>query len=106
MSKPFEGILGDTTELRIIEFMLPLEHLAFDINDISRILEINKKEVKRAIKNLNKWKILMPAYYGEIKDKRLINICNTTNMCINTESHLLKKMNEFNLEIISILTNE
>lgn len=87
---PFEGILGDTCELRILEFMLnPLKDYVYNTQEISEIIESNVREINIAMERFVKWDII----------KRV----GHHSYGINTDSTILKIINEFNLCLIEMI---
>jgi DNA-binding transcriptional regulator GbsR (MarR family) len=58
VSAPFEKIFGDTSELRVIQFLLPMNGLEFNISDMARGADISRQALNNVIKKLLKWKVL------------------------------------------------
>ncbi len=50
MDKPFEGVLGNNCELRIIEFLLPLKDIEFNISELADEVGISRPTATRVIK--------------------------------------------------------
>ena len=55
MSSPFEKILGNTCEMRIIEFLLPLEDLEFNITELAEESGVSRVTAGKVIKKFVKW---------------------------------------------------
>ncbi|MCP1715465.1 DNA-binding GntR family transcriptional regulator [Methanocalculus alkaliphilus] len=58
MPRPFEGILGNTCELRLLEFLLPLEGMEFNITELSEEVGVSRVTVGRVVKKFVAWGIL------------------------------------------------
>jgi len=58
MELPFEGLLGDTLELRLIQFMLPSKGLEFNISELAQAIHANRRTTARIVKKLAKWNVL------------------------------------------------
>lgn len=50
MEKPFEGVFGNNCELRIIEFLLPLKEIEFNISELADEVGISRPTATRVIK--------------------------------------------------------
>jgi len=55
VSAPFEKIFGDTSELRVIQFLLPMNGLEFNISDMARGADISRQALNNVVKKLLKW---------------------------------------------------
>lgn len=42
MAKPFEGLLGNSGELRMIEYLLPLEGIDFNITELGEEVGVSR----------------------------------------------------------------
>jgi DNA-binding transcriptional regulator GbsR (MarR family) len=58
MAAPFEGLLGDTSELRTVQFLLPVKGLKFNISELARETGISRQTMVRVVKKLVKWNVL------------------------------------------------
>lgn len=58
MIRPFEGILGNTCELRLLEFLLPLNDMEFNITELSEETGVNRVTAGRVAKKFVEWGIL------------------------------------------------
>ncbi|MHB8119058.1 MAG: hypothetical protein ACYDHX_10085 [Methanothrix sp.] len=58
MTAPFEGLLGDTSELRTIQFLLPVKGLEFNISELARGTGITRQTMIRIVRKFAKWNIL------------------------------------------------
>lgn len=58
MPAPFEGLLGNSNELKIIQFLLPLGSLEFNISEIARGTGVTRQTLEPVIRKLNKWHVI------------------------------------------------
>lgn len=97
MNKPFEGLLGNTSELRMIEYLLPLDKIEFSIGELAKDVGISKIIADRNVKKFVKWGLLILTRDTE----------TTAYYTINNESHIVKCIEQFNNALIeNILGDE
>ncbi len=95
MIKPFEGLLGNNCELRMLEYLLPLQGIDFSIDELAEEVGVSILKTTRIIKKFVEWEILIPR-----------TIIDTT-YSINHESPIVKSIEQFNnLLIENILGDE
>ena len=89
MSLPFEKIFGDTSELRVIQFLLPMNGLEFNISDIARGADVSRQALNNAVKKLLKWNVLKITskhgnanYYALNENSGFIEAFENMNNCI------------------------
>ena len=58
MVRPFEGVFGNTCELRLLEFLLPLDDMKFNITELSEEAGVSRVTVGRVVKKFVEWGIL------------------------------------------------
>jgi predicted transcriptional regulator len=58
MSSPFEGLFGNSGELRILEFLLPLKNMEFNIKELAFEANISRSIADRVAKKFVKWGLL------------------------------------------------
>jgi DNA-binding transcriptional regulator GbsR (MarR family) len=58
VSAPFEKIFGDTSELRVIQFLLPMNGLEFNISEMARGADVSRQALNNVVKKLLKWNVL------------------------------------------------
>lgn len=58
MSRPFEGVFGNTCELRLLEFLLPLEGMEFNVTELSEEVGVSRVTAGRVVKKFVAWGIL------------------------------------------------
>src|SRR5659263_537407 len=97
MSSPFEGLLGNNCELRMFEFLLPLNGVEFNITELAQEVGVSRVSATRIVKKYVDWGVL----------KSPITSGNTTYYSINYESPIVKSIEQFNNVLIeNILGNE
>jgi predicted transcriptional regulator len=94
MSNPFEKILGNTCEMRIIEFLLPLEDLEFNVTELSEESGVSRVTAGKVIKKFVEWDLLIKRddsipYYR-----------------LNHENQIVKSIKLFNTAIIETMLGE
>jgi len=84
MAAPFEGLFGDTSELRVIQFLLPLKGLEFNISELARNTGISRQTMISITKKLTKWNVLKLTsrhgnanYYSINEDSALLKLSRT-----------------------------
>jgi predicted transcriptional regulator len=97
MSRPFEGLLGNNSELRMLEYLLPLKGIEFNITELAEEVGVSRVTATRNVKKFVEW--------------RLLNLTRTagatTYYSINHESPIVKSVEQFNNALIeNILGNE
>ncbi len=85
LMKPFEGLLGNNCELRILEFLLPLEGIEFNVTELAEEVGVSRPSATKAIKKFFEWDL--------IKSKRAGNV---TYYSINHESPIIKNIQHLN----------
>ena len=55
---PFEGVFGNTCELRLLEFLLALDDMKFNITELSEEAGVSRVTVGRVVRKFIKWGIL------------------------------------------------
>ena len=97
MNRPFEGLLGNNSELRMLEYLLPLEGIEFNIDELAEEVGVSRITAARNVKKFVKWEILnLTKTEGAI-----------TYYSINNESPIVKSIEQFNNTLIeNILGDE
>ncbi len=97
MTKPFEGLLGNNCELRMLEYLLPLQGIEFNITELAEEVGVSRVTATRVVKKFAEW--------GVLKSPRMID--NTAYYTINHESPVVKSVEQFNNVLIeNILGDE
>jgi DNA-binding Lrp family transcriptional regulator len=55
---PFEKVFGDTSELRVIQFLLPMKDYEFNISDLARGSGVSRQALNSVVRKLLKWHVL------------------------------------------------
>lgn len=89
MAKPFEGLFGDGSELRVIQFMLPSKGLEFNVSELARGTGVTRQTLAHVVKKLLNWNVLMIAskhgnanYYALNEDSGFVEAFEGLNNCI------------------------
>ena len=94
--KPFEGLLGNNCELRMLEYFLPLEGMDFNITELSEEVGVSRVTATRIAKKFVEWEIL--------NSKKRSGIAYYS---INQESPIVKNIEQLNNILIeNILGDE
>lgn len=97
MAKPFEGLLGNSCELRMIEYLLPLEGIDFNITELGEEVGVSRVTATKIVTKFVEKGLLNPT--------RSVGI--TTYYTLNQESPIVKSIEQFNNTLIeNILGNE
>lgn len=96
MAEPFEKIFGDTSELRVIESLLPNKDRDFNITEIADESDISRQAAIPVVKKFLEWNLL------KIDSKR----GNANYYKVNEDSDFIKAFREINNSIITRLLGE
>ena len=58
MVKPYEGIFGNTPELKLFEYLIPLKGLGFNALELAKEINTTVAQTYRIAENLVKWDVL------------------------------------------------
>lgn len=58
MRKPFEGLFGNTAELRLLDFLLPLEDVEFEEHELAEEANISIHKTHTILEKFKKYGIL------------------------------------------------
>ncbi|WFN36262.1 ArsR family transcriptional regulator [Methanomicrobium antiquum] len=89
MTRPFEGVLGNTCELRLLEFLLPLNDIEFNVTELSEEAGVNRVTAGRVVK-----KFVERGIFNASNDK-------ITQYSINTSSPIVRAIEIINNELIN-----
>ena len=97
MSGPFESLLGNNCELRMLEYLMPLEGIEFNITELAEEVGVSRVTATRIVKKFISW--------GVLKSPRTAG--NIAYYSINHESPIVKSIEQFNNVLVeNILGNE
>jgi DNA-binding transcriptional ArsR family regulator len=108
MARPFEGLFGDTSELRLIQFFLPLRGLEFNISELAKESRVSRQTMSRVVKKLVGWGVLKVAskqgrinYYALNEDTGFLEALENLNNCIIEQmlgDEMLTRIANYSLE--------
>ncbi|MBP2029352.1 DNA-binding transcriptional regulator GbsR (MarR family) [Methanohalophilus levihalophilus] len=93
--EPFEDLLGNSCELRLIEFLLPLEGLEFNITELADEVSISRPTATKVVQKFIEWNLLTFKRTGNVK-----------YYSINTKSPIIASIQNFNNAIIETMLGE
>ncbi len=65
---PFEGILGNSVELRLLEHLMALPRMTFNVTELAKKAEVSRQSTSRVLKKLLTWRLLkVAAQHGNMK---------------------------------------
>ena len=101
MRKPFEGIFGNTPELRMLEFLLPLEGVDFNITELAEEVGISRPTAQKIVKKFLEHGILKVSaekggvkYYEIDPDSPFVRLIDEINNVLIAEMVGPEVMNE------------
>ena len=89
MKPPFEGLLGDTCETRLLQFLLPMYGIEFDMAELVDEIGLTRQSIAKATKKF--------AERGMVKIRKE---GRTPLYSINEESPLVKRLEDFDNSLI------
>lgn len=94
--QPFEGVLGNTVQLRLLQHLMSTPRLDFNITELQRVTGVSRPSVDKVVKMFLQWGVVRET------GKR----GNMTFYTINEESHLVRSMMLFNNGLTEIMFPE
>jgi predicted transcriptional regulator len=89
MKQPFEGLFGDTCETRLLQFLLPMYGIEFEMADLVEEIGLTRQSISKA---MNKF-----SGRGMVKIRKE---GRTWLYSINEESPLVKRLEDFDNSLI------
>jgi len=89
MKQPFEGLFGDTCETRLLQFLLPMYGIEFDMAELTEEIKLTRQSIAKAMKKFS--------------DRGMVKIRKegrTWLYSINEESALVKRLEDFDNSLI------
>ncbi len=89
MKQPFEGLFGDTCETRLLQFLLPMYGIEFDMAELVEEIGLTRQSIAKAMKKFS--------------DRGMVKIRKdgrTWLYSINEESPLVKRLEDFDNSLI------
>jgi len=93
--KPFEGLLGNNCKLRMLEYLLPLDGMDFNITELAEEVGVSRITVTRTAKKFVEWGILN-------SEKR----ANAAYYSIDLESPIVKNIEQLNNILIETILGD
>lgn len=90
--KPFEGVLGNNCELRLIQFLLPLGGIDFNIMELAEEVKMSRVTAIKVVKKFVDWGLLLKRRRG-----------NATYYSINMQSPIVASIQIFNNALIEVM---
>jgi DNA-binding transcriptional ArsR family regulator len=89
MKQPFGGLLGDTCETRLLQFLLPMYGIEFDMAELVEEIGLTRQSIAKAMKKF--------VERGMVKIRKE---GRTPLYSINEESPLVKRLEDFDNSLI------
>ena len=89
MKQPFEGLFGDTCETRLLQFLLPMYGIEFDMADLTEEIKLTRESISKAMKKFSS--------RGMVKIRK---DGRTWLYSINEDSPLVKRLEDFDNSLI------
>ena len=88
--RPFEGILGNTVELRIIEKLIAMPDAEFNVTELGNMSGVHRDSASKVIEKFLRWNII----------QKVSRRGNMDLFQLNSDEPLVISMNTFNDSII------
>jgi DNA-binding MarR family transcriptional regulator len=95
MKQPFEGLFGDTCESRLLQFLLPMYGIEFDMADLTEEIKLTRQSISKAMKKFSSRGMVTIRKEGR-----------TWYYSINEESSLVKRLEDFDNSLIESVIGE
>lgn len=95
MKQPFEGIFGDTCETRLLQFLLPMYGIEFNMAELTEEIGLTRQSISKAMKKFSE--------HGMVKIRKE---GRTWLYSINEESPLVKRLEDFDNSLIESMIGE
>lgn len=95
MRKPFEGLLGDSCETRLLQFLLPMYGIEFVMADLEEEVKFTRQSISKAMKKFS--------------GRGMVNIRKegrTWYYSINENSPLIKRVEDFHNSLVESIIGE
>jgi predicted transcriptional regulator len=89
MKQPFEGLFGDTCETRLLQFLLPMYGIEFDMADLTEEIKLTRQSISKAMKKFSSRGMVTIRKEGR-----------TWLYSINEDSPLVKRLEDFDNSLI------
>ncbi|MFA5266461.1 MAG: hypothetical protein WC379_00700 [Methanoregula sp.] len=95
MKQPFEGLFGDTCETRLLQFLLPMYGIEFDMSELIDEVKLTRQSISKAIKKFSERDMVKIRKEGR-----------AWFYSINEESTLVKRLEDFDNSLIESMIGE
>ncbi len=96
MREPFEGLFGNNCESRLLEFLLPLDGIDFNAEDLAKEICVSKETIVRVVKK-----------FIDLKVMKLTCELNCEGYYrINPESPIVKSIEQLNNSLVEHIVGE
>jgi len=92
---PFQGLFGDTSELRLMHYLLPLGDLEYNISELQAETDISRPVLTKVVRKFSEWEILDVIRHGK-----------RNFYAINDNSPFVKLFQDMNCKIIEHMLSE
>jgi predicted transcriptional regulator len=93
MTEPFEGILGNSAELRLLEFLLPLREMEFNISELAEESEASRPTIQKTVTRLVGFGVMkISRKSGPVKYYRLDEASPFVSLLENLNNVLIERM--------------
>jgi len=92
MVSPFEGLLGNNSELRTLEFLLPMHGVEFNISELADEMKVTRQTLSKVLKKYDDWGLVKSRISGQ-----------AIFYSINEDSPLVKSIVQFNNVLIETM---
>ncbi len=92
MARPFEGLFGNTCELRTLEFLLPMHGIEFNISELAEEMKVTRQTLSKVLKMYDEWGLVKSRISGQ-----------AIYYSINEESPLVKSIVQLNNVLIETM---
>lgn len=92
MKQPFEGLFGDTCETRILQFLLPMYGIEFDVAELTEEVRLTRQSISKVMKKFSNWGIVKARKEGR-----------SLHYSINEDSAIVKRVEDLDNAIIELM---
>jgi len=89
MLRPFEGLIGNSGELKLLQFLLPLKDMEFNISELALEADVSRPVTDRVVKKFVKYGIMKEAgrrgratYYQLNEESSFVSVFENFNNLI------------------------
>src|SRR5437879_5100530 len=94
-ARPFENLLGETSELRLIEKLLSMPAFEFSMTELAQTAGLSRLSTYRAVRKFEKWAVVSALPRGR-----------RTRYQLNSESRIVRSFYDFNHALIEQFAGE